>query len=400
MHRRRGLRAKLSGATVAPLLFRKWGAVTQVVQPRTAGAPVAAPQSMPTRAAAPRIGAPPMQQAMAGRADNRPAWLTAPGVAQAGVAANVAAFEQQQQQQQQHAQLAPASGSAPASSAGSEMDEAALLEAALAAPEETADEIAEREKRAANKPQRQRFNLDEPLAIPHDGYVCDRCNKPGHYKRDCPTIGNAAYDGGAHRKELHAAPGMPVIFMRQVTDADKADKESDARTIVNVSGGQATFITAARSDFLNAMGLDSDDEDVPLNNPKPLDINKLREPKSGPRTGGASSGGAAASSTAAGTVRVPEVKKIVVKTEGGGGGSRADSAASSSSGGASVKAEPDAKRMKKKSASSAANSKGMPVQKQRAGIPPRPMMGAHMGFARYVLTHTQWLSSPFPLFFF
>lgn len=46
---------------------------------------------------------------------------------------------------------------------------------------------------------------------PPDKYVCDRCRQSGHYKANCPTIGNPAYDQG------FAAPlGIPSSMTRPV----------------------------------------------------------------------------------------------------------------------------------------------------------------------------------------
>lgn len=42
----------------------------------------------------------------------------------------------------------------------------------------------------------------------HPGYVCNRCGKPGHHIRDCPTNGDPAYD--EHRRKVPATwAGVP-----------------------------------------------------------------------------------------------------------------------------------------------------------------------------------------------
>lgn len=35
-----------------------------------------------------------------------------------------------------------------------------------------------------------------PNIPPPDGYVCDRCRGTGHFKANCPTLDNPAYDAG------------------------------------------------------------------------------------------------------------------------------------------------------------------------------------------------------------
>ena len=50
---------------------------------------------------------------------------------------------------------------------------------------------------------------------PPDGYVCFRCNKPGHYKRFCPTIGDAKFDP---IKPLTTVKGIPCTLLREVDD--------------------------------------------------------------------------------------------------------------------------------------------------------------------------------------
>lgn len=35
-----------------------------------------------------------------------------------------------------------------------------------------------------------------PNIPPPENYVCDRCRGTGHYKANCPTIDNPAYDAG------------------------------------------------------------------------------------------------------------------------------------------------------------------------------------------------------------
>ena len=325
VHRRHGLRARAAGvatpprrATCGPLPSRP----RAVLHQRPAALPVHRPPVLAPNPAA----------VASGRRDLRPAWQTAPGAAAAATAANVAAASS--------IAVKPPQPTTPSGS----IDELALLEKALEAPEETAEQIAEREKRALNKPLRPRNNLDEPLAIPHDGYICDRCNKPGHYKRDCPTIGNAAYDGGGVRKELHAAPGMPVIFMRQVKEG-VTDKETDARTIVNVSGGQATFITASRQNFLETLGVDSDEE--PFYNPPPPSVADLRKPLSE-----AKAPMAAAAAAPAPTAAAPAPT-------------------------AAAQGDRDAKRPRAADAAGgSARARNASRGSAARGVPPRPIMGA------------------------
>ena len=48
--------------------------------------------------------------------------------------------------------------------------------------------------------------------------MCHRCGKPGHFIRECPENGNAAFDG--QPRVRHGVPGMPRTFWRAVDEAD------------------------------------------------------------------------------------------------------------------------------------------------------------------------------------
>ena len=47
-----------------------------------------------------------------------------------------------------------------------------------------------------------------PKAVPPPGYICHRCFKPGHYKQDCPTLGNMEYENA------RPAVGIPSDRLR------------------------------------------------------------------------------------------------------------------------------------------------------------------------------------------
>ena len=57
--------------------------------------------------------------------------------------------------------------------------------------------------------------------VPHDGYVCKRCWKPGHFIHDCPTNNDKNYDagkfGGVPKKEIGKVfMANPVEFMKKM----------------------------------------------------------------------------------------------------------------------------------------------------------------------------------------
>ena len=47
-------------------------------------------------------------------------------------------------------------------------------------------------------------------------YICNRCEKPGHWKKDCPTIGDAAYD------QKKFSVGIPVSRTKVISEEDAA----------------------------------------------------------------------------------------------------------------------------------------------------------------------------------
>jgi hypothetical protein len=50
-----------------------------------------------------------------------------------------------------------------------------------------------------------------PGAVPHAGYVCHRCNKPGHYIQDCTTDADAQAEALAAQK--WQTPGIPMNYL-------------------------------------------------------------------------------------------------------------------------------------------------------------------------------------------
>ena len=60
--------------------------------------------------------------------------------------------------------------------------------------------------------------LGQPTAAkPPPYYLCDRCKQAGHWKKDCPTIGDPAYD------QKKTAVGIPISRTRVITEAEAAN---------------------------------------------------------------------------------------------------------------------------------------------------------------------------------
>jgi hypothetical protein len=53
-------------------------------------------------------------------------------------------------------------------------------------------------------------------AKPPSHYICNRCEKPGHWKKDCPTMGDPAFD------ERKFAVGVPICRTRVLADQSGA----------------------------------------------------------------------------------------------------------------------------------------------------------------------------------
>ncbi|KAK3276075.1 hypothetical protein CYMTET_15830 [Cymbomonas tetramitiformis] len=53
------------------------------------------------------------------------------------------------------------------------------------------------------------FGRGRSTGVPHAGYICKRCHKPGHFVQECPTNGDPVFDIS---KKCHA-PGIPVSYI-------------------------------------------------------------------------------------------------------------------------------------------------------------------------------------------
>ena len=54
-------------------------------------------------------------------------------------------------------------------------------------------------------------------AKPPPFYICNRCEQPGHWKKDCPTLGDAAYD------QKKFSVGIPVSRTKVITEEEAAN---------------------------------------------------------------------------------------------------------------------------------------------------------------------------------
>lgn len=61
--------------------------------------------------------------------------------------------------------------------------------------------------------------------VPPSHYICNRCNKSGHFVRFCPTNGNSDFDPKAPKH----ATGIPRSFLRPISPGDCQDIEDEER---------------------------------------------------------------------------------------------------------------------------------------------------------------------------
>jgi hypothetical protein len=109
----------------------------------------------------------------------------------------------------------PFSSSAVASSDGNgeqELDEDALLKKMIEEQNEEWQRSQLQRRQANFPPNNQKFAPGGSGAKPPSHYICNRCEKPGHWKKDCPTMGDPAFD------ERKFAVGVPICRTRVLAD--------------------------------------------------------------------------------------------------------------------------------------------------------------------------------------
>lgn len=88
---------------------------------------------------------------------------------------------------------------------------------------------------------------DKPKDIPPPGYICHRCYKPGHWKTDCPTIGDVSYDAC----KLHV--GVPQARLKPMS------AERSEQVVGRQINGKGEFVEVTGDDleFSKQLGLAS-----------------------------------------------------------------------------------------------------------------------------------------------
>ena len=80
-----------------------------------------------------------------------------------------------------------------------------------------------------------------PLRAPPPGYICFRCNKPGHFIAACPTNGDPKFDKPA--KQMRAV-GIPRSMLKRVvpTAAEGADGDEPRGGMVDLDGSSVKMV--------------------------------------------------------------------------------------------------------------------------------------------------------------
>ena len=84
---------------------------------------------------------------------------------------------------------------------------------------------------------------------PPGSYVCHRCGKPGHFIRECPENGNAAFDNAPRVR--HGVPGMPRTFWKAVAEDAIDDGGS---TLARTPEGTVVAIVPQEEQFRRLQG--------------------------------------------------------------------------------------------------------------------------------------------------
>jgi hypothetical protein len=99
--------------------------------------------------------------------------------------------------------------------AAEDLDEDALLKKMI--EEQNVEwQRTQQQRRATNFPPNNQKFAPGSGAKPPSHYICNRCEKPGHWKKDCPTMGDPAFD------ERKFAVGVPICRTRVLADQSGA----------------------------------------------------------------------------------------------------------------------------------------------------------------------------------
>eukprot|EP00291_Cryptomonas_curvata_P004989 CAMPEP_0172206070 /NCGR_PEP_ID=MMETSP1050-20130122/32999_1 /TAXON_ID=233186 /ORGANISM="Cryptomonas curvata, Strain CCAP979/52" /LENGTH=470 /DNA_ID=CAMNT_0012885083 /DNA_START=21 /DNA_END=1430 /DNA_ORIENTATION=- len=160
----------------------------------------------------------------------------------------------------------PFSSSAVASSDGTgeqELDEDALLKKMIEEQNEEWQRSQQQRRQANFPPNNQKFAPGGSGAKPPSHYICNRCEKPGHWKKDCPTMGDPAFD------ERKFAVGVPICRTRVLADQSGVGAGLD---VMRLPDGRLVQCVPAEADFEKAIGTGKQMVNVPADGTIPKEL--------------------------------------------------------------------------------------------------------------------------------